>query len=138
MSKTSMYLMAATLIGAIALAACAGGANTSAALDDTSWSLVEVNGQQPAAPATLAFNAAEGTAGGSNGCNSYSGSYTLAGETLQFGELVQTLIGCEEAVAQQEQTFMSVLTNLTGYTLESGRLTLRAGDGALVFERAAE
>jgi hypothetical protein len=33
---------------------------------------------------------------------------------------------------------MSVLTNLTCYTLESGRLTLRAGDGALVFERAAE
>jgi heat shock protein HslJ len=130
-----MYLIAAVVIGAMAVAACAGSANTSAALDDTSWALVEVNGQPPAAPATLAFNAADQTAGGSNGCNSYSGSYSLAGGSLQFGELVQTLIGCEEAIAQQESTFMTVLTNLTGYTLEGSRLTLRAGEETLVFER---
>ena len=61
---------------------------------------------------TLAFTA-EGPGGGkvsgSGGCNRIAGSYTLAGETIGFGQMVSTMMACAPPIGEQEARFMRVL-----------------------------
>jgi putative lipoprotein len=56
----------------------------------------------------LAFTA-DGGVSGSGGCNRIAGSYTLAGETIAFGQMISTMMACAPAVGEQEQRFMRVL-----------------------------
>ena len=60
------------------------------------------------AKVSLAFTA-DGKVSGSGGCNRIAGSYTLAGETIAFGQMVSTMMACAPAVGEQEQRFMRVL-----------------------------
>lgn len=69
-------------------------------LAGTQWSLVSMGVPGAESPAvagtmiTLAFETA-GQAGGSGGCNWYGGEYRVEGNTLSFGEIARTLMGCE-------------------------------------------
>src|SRR5215213_8660283 len=58
---------------------------------------------------TLKFGE-DGRAGGSTGCNSYSGTYQVRADTISFGRLVSTRRAClDQNANQQEQRFIAAL-----------------------------
>jgi heat shock protein HslJ len=88
---------------------------------------------------TLSFDE-NGQMGGSSGCNFYEGNYTIDGNTLQFGSIARSLMGCLADVLQQETRYFAALSQVTGYRrIGPDRLVLELSDGsALVFVAVPE
>lgn len=119
-----------------------GGGSAASSLEGTNWKLIGLGapgaerppvGEQPI---TLQF-LADSRVGGSGGCNSYAGSYQIAGQTLSFSPLVSTLRACiPEELTRQESAFLAALQGGGAYQLEGNQLTITSADGAqrLVFE----
>jgi heat shock protein HslJ len=109
-------------------------------LAGTAWSLRLLNDNEPVegTQVTLIFEAT--TAGGDTGCNSYGGDYTTGpGGSLEFGELTQTLILCEEpeGVMEQESAYIETLRQAATYQVVADMLEIQnqAGETTLVFEQ---
>jgi heat shock protein HslJ/photosystem II stability/assembly factor-like uncharacterized protein len=88
---------------------------------------------------TLEFDAS-GQAGGSGGCNSYGGEYTVEGNTLTFGLINSTLRAClDEAVTQQEAQYLAALQSAESFELTADTLTIfyEGGEGVLNFTAAS-
>ncbi len=79
---------------------------------------------------TATFDA--GAVGGSGGCNTYSGSYSVDGATIAFGPIASTLIACDDAIAGQEQAYFAALAEADSFAVSGGTLTLSKGDTVLV------
>jgi heat shock protein HslJ len=79
-----------------------------------------------------------GVASGSGGCNTFSGTYTLSGSSLTFGdEISRTLALCTTAGVQTvEDAYMAALPNVAGWAGTSTSLTLTdvSGQTLLTFE----
>lgn len=107
-------------------------------LAGTAWTLTILDGAAPLtdAPITLEFSA-EGRAAGSDGCNEYSGTYTLS-DGIRFGEnFISTLRACQQNVMDQAAAYLTVLVGANDYTVADGVLTIRYGEvGTLVFNAA--
>ncbi|RIK39854.1 MAG: hypothetical protein DCC55_16850 [Chloroflexi bacterium] len=110
----------------------------------TQWTLVSygiAGAENPVAEGsevTLSFQA-DGQAGGSGGCNSYSAPYQAEDGMLTFGEIVSTLMACvDEVVMEQEQQYFQALQTAGQYELAAGQLTIYydAGQGVLNFVSA--
>lgn len=92
----------------------------------------------PNAEPTVDFNDDGRSFGGSTGCNSFFGEYTIGGGTIGFGQMGMTEIGCEEPLAQQESDVLSVFQEASVYTIENGILTIgQLGGSALQFQDRA-
>lgn len=73
---------------------------------------------------TLKFGE-DGRASGSTGCNSYSGTYQVRGDTISFGRLISTRRAClDQNANQQEQRFLAALEAANRFRLSSDRLTI--------------
>ena len=125
----------AALALALLLAACTGGGGGSAKkpadLAGSVWVAEEIAGTPVTGdkPITLRFDA-DGSASGRGGCNSYGGSYTLAGDALGFGPLAATRMACPPAVMDQEQRYFDMLGKVTHYAVaDDGALLLVTGEG---------
>jgi len=73
---------------------------------------------------------ANGTIEGFGGCNSFSGSYTVKGDTLTIGQLMGTMMACPEPAGTFEAQFMTALQNSTKWSVSAGTLDLRDDGGA--------
>lgn len=72
----------------------------------------------------------DGRASGSTGCNSYSGTYEVRGDTISFGRLVSTRRAClDQNANQQEQRFLSLLEAASSFRLSPNRLTVFSDRG---------
>jgi len=76
-------------------------------------------------PLTLKFNE-DGTVQGFGGCNSLTGTYTLAGGSLTFGPLASTRKSCGPALDEQEYTYQTFLATIEKVMIEDGELMLVA------------
>ena len=137
-----MKRLLAVLLVAGSLSACAiTSREATTDLPGTSWALVEIDGEAPAAdpPPTLTFNE-DGTVTGSAGCNTFNGSVAIEGSSLEFGPLATTRMACADPViGEQETAILLAMEATTGYTIDDeGRLVLTGGDAELVFEVAEE
>ncbi len=107
------------------------------------WNLTIIGGEAgtevPAdVEATLYME--DGEANGSTGCNSFSGSYELEGESLTFDEnFAVTMAFCEGAAGEVEQAYMAALPTVAGWGIDSNELSLLdGGQGvALVYEASS-
>ncbi|MBK9125005.1 MAG: META domain-containing protein [Chloroflexi bacterium] len=128
-----------TLIVVLLLAAAPlASAQDAPSLSDTAWTLVSIDGQAvlDGTEITLTFDE-DGRAGGSAGCNSYGGEYTLDGDSLTFGSLFSTMMACEESIMQQESAYLAALQSATGVEWANGQLVITYGEGQeLVFASA--
>ncbi len=99
-------------------------------LANTTWALQSLNVNQfpVGVMQTITFSPA-GTVTGNGGCNQFNGPYTINGQSLRIGPLATTSIACEEAVAVQEQAFLTALQSTTFYELSGSQLILRDGGG---------
>ena len=109
-------------------------------LDGREWSLVSFgNGEAPAGSggrsATLQFDIAQGRASGFAGCNRYSGTYTVAGDSLTFGPAMATKMFCQDG-DELEQRYLAMLPEVRSYALADSTLTLRGAAGELARFRA--
>ena len=87
--------------------------------------------------ATIRF--ADGTATFRSGCNSGGGRATVSGDTITFGQLDSTVMGCVGAAGEVERSVMRVLQgrSTVSWSISGEELRLVAGDGRheLVYHR---
>jgi heat shock protein HslJ len=95
---------------------------------DGSWRLVEIAGQQvdPDAPNEIRF--VDGQVSGRVGVNRFTGSYTVAGDTIEFGPAAATRMAGPPELMDLEDRFLAALQGEHPVQIES-RLVL----GDLVF-----
>ena len=130
------------LLLVMTLAAC-GGAGSSAApsqgLGGTSWTLVKIGDQEVTleAPPTLTV-ADDGSVSGSTGCNTYTGTATIEGDSISFGPLATTRVFCSGAPGVTETAFLAAINEVEAFAIDGqGRLVLEDGV-VLLFEPAPE
>ena len=136
-----------TLLAALVLSACApvrtlpGSAAPAAPermltgnpLADTSWQLTELNGQAPLADVTVTLNlAADGSAGGNDGCNAYFIDYTVDGDAITFGVGGSTMMACAEPIMTQAAAFQAALASAATFAVNGDTLTFSDASGAAV------
>lgn len=73
---------------------------------------------------TIEFTA-DGSISGFAACNTFSGTYELAGATLTFGPLATTKMACQRPASAVEAEYLEALGGVTGWATEpDGRLRL--------------
>lgn len=109
-------------------------------LPGTSWVLEDVGGVPVVqrGRATLEF-AESGRASGNGSCNRFSGTATIAGDSLSFGPLMSTKMACvEDALTNQETRYLASLGSAQRYAIAGDTLRIYgAGGGELRFARAS-
>jgi heat shock protein HslJ/uncharacterized lipoprotein YbaY len=115
------------------------GGDPAALLRGAEWVVEDINGAGVIDGSRVTLNFASGQRiSGRASCNTYTGAYTLTGETLTFSNTAGTMMACAPALMHQENLFLDVLKNVQGFALAAdGALILRAGDGRTVTARRA-
>ena len=76
---------------------------------------------------------------GSAGCNNYVTSYAASNGTLSFDPIASTRRACPSPILDQENQYLTALSNVDAYAIEGDRLVLSYESeeisGVLVFER---
>ncbi len=115
-------------------ASAAGSAGSGSGLEGPLWRLTAYLGPDgtsvsvpPAISASATF--ADGRVTGNAGCNDYTGSYTVAGDTLTIGPLAATQKACGPAETVVETAFMTVMGRVATYAVSGGSLELKTADG---------
>lgn len=80
--------------------------------------------------ATLMFEG--GTAAGTDGCNRFTGAYSLDGDELRFGELAVTMMACPEPVMEQAKRYHAALKAARDARREEDSLVLVDAAGELL------
>ncbi len=127
----AVILSASIFLGAGFLGAC-GSSEETQALEGptwvlTSWKAADGTMVDALTEVTVTATFDSGRVGGSGGCNSYGGTYTVGDGTLKISEIVQTLMACEEPSMEQEGAFVAALEATTAYAVEGATLTLKDG-----------
>ena len=126
------------------LAACAGQtggqAGTVPSLEGSEWVLTSLNGNEPIAGSTVTLKFEKDQLGGSGGCNSYGGKYTVGSDgKLSVSEVVQTEMACMDpaGVMEQESQFGQTLTQAASFQMNGDNLEIKnaAGEIILVFAK---
>lgn len=137
----------------LALAACTGGESPLAGTDPEPaaraestvenvsgrWQLTNISGKPPLADADawLEIDLAAGQLSGSTGCNGFVVSFEGAPEALSMRPMVTTKKMCADALIQQEQRILNVLTAVNAMAIAAdGALELRGAKGQLQATRA--
>jgi heat shock protein HslJ len=78
----------------------------------------------------------EGRVTGRAGCNTYTGGYTLTGESLTIARTATTLMACAPSLMEQETRFLSILQATQRFEITAdGALVLHADDGRTLTAR---
>jgi copper homeostasis protein (lipoprotein) len=104
-------------------------------LRNTYWKLIELNGKavnthEGRREAHMILAASEDQLRGHGGCNRFSGGFTLDDETISFGAMVMTEMGCVEG-NDTELAFMNALSHTDRYAIGGQVLRLYQGDTLL-------
>ena len=124
----------------LALAACASGSNSPSIVG--TWKLTAYGPAGSPTPAvadvdaTLKFDA-DGKVGGSGGCNSLGGDYTVEGDQITFGPIISTMMACADPVMTQEGMVTQVMNESASYAIDGNTLTISRDGNILVFESVA-
>jgi heat shock protein HslJ len=74
----------------------------------------------------------DGAVAGSSGCNSYSGTYQIEGDSMTIGPLASTLMACTAELLGQETFYFELLAQTDSYEVSGDQLTLMSGDTVLI------
>jgi heat shock protein HslJ len=122
------------------LAACNGGGDSSDMLTANLWALTELDGQPPLPETFISAEFSEdGRVGGSAGCNNYSTSYTVDGDSISFGDPVaMTMKLCPDPFMVQENAYLQALSEAASYEISDDTLELSDVDGDVLAVYAAQ
>jgi heat shock protein HslJ len=107
-------------------------------LDGTAWVVMELQGRMPVGKSAATLLFAQGRVSGSDGCNRYTGGYTLRGSALEVSKLASTQMACPEEVMQRAQAFTDALTSARSVRVKGPRLELLSADGETLAILAAQ
>ncbi len=112
-------------------------AGSAATLENTYWKAIAI-GDRPVRVAEnipephLLLHPADTRASGSSGCNSFSGSYQLSGDSLLFGKLLSTMRACADPeLNRQERAFLDALGATRSWRVTGDTLVLSDGTRTL-------
>jgi len=131
------YLLVLLVI-CLAISACTAEESSASLIG--SWKLAAYGSADAPTPAVadaeaeLTFNE-DGTVAGNSGCNGFGGDYTVEGDQVTFGQIVSTLMACEDPRMTQEDAVHQVLTDTATFKIESNTLTLMNNNMVLVLTR---
>ncbi len=119
--------------------ATAAPATTPTEIAGTSWVLSTLGGAAVLAEPLVTLNFADGRMSGSDGCNSYSGSYSASGATLTVGkDVVSTMMACAEPIMQQAGAYSTALQAVSSYAITGDTLKLVNANNAELATFAAQ
>lgn len=108
------------------------------ALVGKEWRLVSMGtiGEEgrvvPGTTVSLRFGDA-GRASGSTGCNNFSGTYSVRGDTISFGAMVSTRRAClDQRANEQEERFLAAFASARRFRIVSSRLNIYYNNGRSV------
>jgi len=117
-------------------------ATAPASLAGTKWNLLELNGkparrgENDTVVAWLEFDAKTNRVGGNGSINHFGGTYTLNGHSIEFSDMMSTMMAGPEPLMNQESALMKVLEDAKSWRTRDGKLELLAGDNVLArFEK---
>lgn len=102
-------------------------------LEATQWQLVSYQGEAVPEGMLITAQFQDGRLTGNAGCNRYTTTYTAAENQLTLGPLATTRRLCPEPAMMQEQTYLSLLTQVTAYRATDSSLELKTSEGILLF-----
>jgi len=79
-------------------------------------------------PLTLRLDATSQRAAGFGGCNRYSASYSLRGDSLSFGAGISTKMACPDGM-ELEDTWLKTMPKIVTFAATESTLTLHAAEG---------
>ena len=110
---------------------------SAATLENTYWKAVAI-GDRPTHVAEnisephLLLHPGDTRASGSSGCNGFSGSYQLSGDSLRFGKLLSTMRACvDPELNRQERAFLDALGATRSWRVSGDTLVLSDGTRGL-------
>lgn len=135
--KVSRLLLGITLLVSSSTFIAAQNQSISAGnpLADTEWMLTSFGVGNVGNPLiagttiTLKFGS-DGRVGGSGGCNSFGGNYSVSGNTVSISRVISTRRACVNAgMNQQEQRFLRALESVETFRLSGNSLVIFHDDG---------
>ncbi len=100
------------------------------ALDGTAWLLEELHGEPPMPGTLITLQFEGGRAFGSDGCNRYTGSYSVDGDRLTVEQrMAATMMSCEAAIMRQADEYRGALERAAIHQIAEGRLLLLDEEG---------
>jgi heat shock protein HslJ len=121
-------VVAALLLGALAGCSSGSAATPAPALGGSIWRAVEIDGRAVLGgpPPELRFNGTRIRADG--GCNTFSGSFTLEGDRIDFAGLNSTLRMCDGPAGEIETSFLRALIGVTTMSFDDAGDLLLSGE----------
>ena len=122
------------VLTALFLTACSASASVSIAGE---WKLVSYGDPASPKPAasgietSIAFDQ-DGKINGSVGCNGFGGEYKIKGNTIEFNQMVATMMFCEGPVGEQESALLTVFQETAAYSIEGNSLAITSADGSTI------
>jgi heat shock protein HslJ len=115
----------------ILLTAC----SSKPSLNGTKWRLSNLAGLPALTETEVTLNLDNGELGGSDGCNSYGGSYSSKGNTFKVGpDMFSTMMYCNEQIQTQTNAYNDALLKAETFKLTSGKLSLLDSSGTVLAE----
>jgi heat shock protein HslJ len=107
-------------------------------LEGTTWSITSLETpdgtEEPPEDATLSFEA--DTVSVATGCNTGGGDVTIEGNTITFGQLATTLIGCPPDLQAWEDALFGFLEGEATFEVSGDELILTKEDSTLTLASA--
>lgn len=101
----------------------------------TLWQMQSHQGNDalPGTEVTAVF-AADGSLSGNSGCNNFSTSYTVDGNSLTVNDAIAaTMMAClQEGVMEQETAFLAALTDAATFEIRGNSLEIRDAEGGVL------
>ena len=111
-----------------------GGSALSETLGGSEWVPVEIEGV-PASEVTGAFVqfGVDGRLSGNSGCNRFTGTYLIDGETLRISSgIAMTRMACPPSVMEEEARLVQALEAARGFSRNGIELDVTGEDGSTV------
>jgi heat shock protein HslJ len=80
----------------------------------------------------------QGKVFGNGGCNSYSATYTVDGNSIEISPVVSTRKACEQAIMEQEAAYFKALESAATFKIDGNRLQMRTAEDASAVEFVRE
>lgn len=81
----------------------------------------------------ITFSGAENSISGNTGCNKFFGSFSVDGKSLQFEDMGQTKMYCEEYM-EVERAFNNNIGRVSQYSFEDDKVLLKDEEGNTLLE----
>jgi heat shock protein HslJ len=109
-----------------------------AGLPGSTWQLIDLDGSAEfdASVAPSLIFADDGTLSGFAGCNTYNGSYTLDGSSIDIGPLATTKMACQPPGSDVESVYLPALDAVGRWEIQSSGALVLSGPQVLTYQPA--